>query len=243
MATCLSDWPVEELPCVQADMSLLLIMAKQFCPGYSSSIFSQATPYLTFQFPPLCKRWVLTYFRLFLRWERRSQKDKREREQRQGTAGLISSVLLPVSPKVWEYGFQEEKYAWRWGCWRSLPHELQMLMLAKDCLLKALSLLCLTISEHVPWHLSATMLLQWYQCMHRRSKIINYQFLDYMSSNQLKPASCYCNWPCWHLQYTFGVICNLRCCINRYNQSEEISLVGLEHDETRLQNYKCWWAH
>lgn len=74
MATCLSDWPVEELPCVQADMSLLLIMAKQFCPGYSSSIFSQATPYFTFQFPPLCKRWVLTYFRLFLRWERRSRK-------------------------------------------------------------------------------------------------------------------------------------------------------------------------
>lgn len=64
--------------------------------------------------------------------------------------------------------------------------------------------------------------------------VINYQFLDYMSSNQLKPAFRYCNWPCWHLQYTFAVVCNLRCRINRYNQSEEISLMGLEHDETRL---------
>lgn len=128
MATCLSDWPVEELPCVQADMSLLLIMAKQFCPGYSSSIFSQATPYLTFQFPPLCKRWVLTYFRLFLRWERRSQKDKREREQRQGTAGLISSVLLPVSPKVWKNMPEDEAVEdpclmnYKCSCWQKTAY-------------------------------------------------------------------------------------------------------------------------
>lgn len=102
-------------------------MGKQFCPGYSSSIFSQATPYFTFQFPPLCKRRVLTYFRLFLRWKRR-RKDERERKQRQGTAGFISSLLLPVSPKVWEYGFKKE---WKRRLktvlsWRSLLSDLQI---------------------------------------------------------------------------------------------------------------------
>lgn len=82
MTTCLSDWPVEELPCVQADMSLLLIMVKQFCPGYSFSIFSQATPYFTFQFPPLCRHWVLTYFWLFFSDEREVRKTK-ESESRE----------------------------------------------------------------------------------------------------------------------------------------------------------------
>lgn len=47
MAACLSDWLLKELLCVRVDMSLLLIMAGQFCPGYSSSIFSQATPYFS----------------------------------------------------------------------------------------------------------------------------------------------------------------------------------------------------
>jgi len=54
MATCHSDWPVEEVPCVWEDMSLLLIMAGQFCPGYSSSIFSQATPYFSISISSSC---------------------------------------------------------------------------------------------------------------------------------------------------------------------------------------------
>lgn len=86
MATCLHDWLVVELPCVQADMSLLLIVLIKFYPSCSSSIFSQATPYFTFQFPPLCKRWALTYFRLFfLRWGRRwnNQRERRERREKQ----------------------------------------------------------------------------------------------------------------------------------------------------------------
>lgn len=55
MTTHLSDWPVEELPCVRADMSLLLIMVGQFCPGYSSSIFSQATPYISISISSLAQ--------------------------------------------------------------------------------------------------------------------------------------------------------------------------------------------
>lgn len=81
MATCHHDWQVVELPCVQTNMSLLLSVLIKFDPSCSLSIFSQATPYFPFQFPPLCKRWALTNYRLFF-WDDGEGETIREREQR-----------------------------------------------------------------------------------------------------------------------------------------------------------------
>lgn len=80
MATRLSDWPVEELPCVRVDMSLLLIMAGQFCPGYSSSIFSQATPYFSISISSLVQ--ALSANLLQTHASERSRKDESGREHR-----------------------------------------------------------------------------------------------------------------------------------------------------------------
>lgn len=131
-------------------------VSEQICLSFSSwrgnfvsVIAPPSSPKLllisAFQFPPLCKRWVLTYFRLSLR---RARGRKDVGEQRRGTAGPPSSVLLPVSPRC---GNAESKRKTRpeMMLWlRSLPHELHILMLAKDCLLRELSLLLLAILRH-----------------------------------------------------------------------------------------------
>lgn len=110
MATHLSDWPVEELPCVRVDMSLLLIMAEQFCPGYSSSIFSQATPYFSISISSPVQALSANLLQTFsqTRESERGAERMREGEQRRGTAGLsVQSCFL--FPKVWEMQIQREE--------------------------------------------------------------------------------------------------------------------------------------
>lgn len=104
MATRLGDWPVEELPCVQVDMSLLLIMAGQFCPGYSASIFSQATPYISISISSLVQALSANLLQTFS--ETREKKRERERgtgRERQRaklrSCWVLASVLFPVSPR------------------------------------------------------------------------------------------------------------------------------------------------
>lgn len=100
MATRLSDWLVEELPCVQVDMSLLLIMAGQFCPGYSSSIFSQATPYISISISSLVQALSANLLQTFS--ETRERKRERERATESKAEELLGSRFSPVSgfPKV-----------------------------------------------------------------------------------------------------------------------------------------------
>lgn len=140
MATRLSDWPVEELPCVRVDMSLLLIMAGQFCPGYSSSIFSQATPYFSISISSLVQ--ALSANLLQTHVSERSRKDESERAQTRNCWAL-SWVLLPVSPRCGNAD-SKRKICPRMMLWlRTVPHELHIARLAKDCLLRELLLPCL----------------------------------------------------------------------------------------------------
>lgn len=124
---------MEELPCVRADMSLLLIMAGQFCPGYSSSIFSQATPYFSISISSLVQALSANLLQSFSQTREKQKRREREIEQRLGTAAQFS----PASgfPKVWECRFKEpEMMQWL----RSLRHELHISVLARDCLLREL---------------------------------------------------------------------------------------------------------
>lgn len=88
------------------------LMSKQICVSLSSwrgnfvpVIAPPSSPKLllisAFQFPPLCKRWVLTYFRLSLRREREAEK---MREQESRDEELLCSQFSPASgfPEVWE---------------------------------------------------------------------------------------------------------------------------------------------
>lgn len=103
MATRFSDWPVEELPCVRADMSLLLIMAGQFCPGYSSSIFSQATPYISISISSLVEVMSANLLQTFSETKREAEKMRESSDEE-----LQGSQFSPASgfPKVGECRFK-----------------------------------------------------------------------------------------------------------------------------------------
>lgn len=151
MERCLSDRPVEELPCVRADMSLLLVMAGQFCPGYSSSIFSQATPYISISISSLWQALSANLLQTF------------SLTRESGDEELLGSrsVLLPVFPRC---GNADSK---RKICpesdavvkiHTSWPKYIQCL--AKDCLLREFPLLCLLIWRHSQLNLNLTKIKQ-----------------------------------------------------------------------------------
>lgn len=118
MATRLSDCPVEELPCVRADMSLLLIMAGQFCPGYSSSIFSPATPYSSISISSLVKGLSANILQTF---------SQTREKQRRRAAGLSVQSCFRFPQGVWMQ-IERETYARRPCCgydpcsWTTYPH-------------------------------------------------------------------------------------------------------------------------
>ena len=70
-------------------MSLVLIMAGQFCPGYSSSIFSQATPYFSISISSHVQALSANLLQTFSQTRGKSRKDERKGEQRRETAGLL----------------------------------------------------------------------------------------------------------------------------------------------------------
>lgn len=140
MATGLSDWPVEELPCVQVDMSLLLIMAGQFCPGYSSSIFSQATPYISISISSLVQSLSANLLQTFS--ETREKKRESDREQSRGAAGFSLQSCFRFPQGVWMQ-IQIEKCPKVMLWLRYLPYELHTPMLPEDWTLTVLPLLCL----------------------------------------------------------------------------------------------------
>lgn len=88
-----------------------------------------------FQFPPLCKRQVLTYFRLSLRWVRAAGK-RRVREQRRGTVVGSHFSLASGFPRGVGTQIQSEKSMLWLG---STSHALHRVVLANDCK----SILCL----------------------------------------------------------------------------------------------------
>lgn len=101
-------------------------VSKQICLSFSSwrgnfvpVIAPPSSPKLllisAFQFPPLCKHWVLTYFRLLPQMRGRSRKDEREGERRWGTAGLLVQSCFRF-PQGVGMQIQREKYAQRWCC-------------------------------------------------------------------------------------------------------------------------------
>lgn len=92
MGRSLSDWPVEELPCVRADMSLLLIMVGQFCPGYSSSIFSQATPYFSISISSLVQALSANLLQTFSQTREKQKKTKDSPNEE-----LLDSQFSPAS--------------------------------------------------------------------------------------------------------------------------------------------------
>lgn len=129
MATHLSDWPVKELPCVRADMSLLLIMAVQFCPGYSSSIFFPATPYFSISISSLVQSLSANLLETF---SQTREKPKRREGAETRNCWALSSVLLPISPRRGNAD-SKRKICPKMMLWlRSLPHELRKPMLVKD---------------------------------------------------------------------------------------------------------------
>lgn len=154
MATRLGDWPVEELPCVQVDMSLLLIMAGQFCPGYSSSIFSQATPYISISISSLVQALSANLLQTFS--ETREKKRERERggrgesdrEQSWGAAGFSLQSCFRFPQGVWMQ-IQIEKCPKVMLWLRYLPHELHTPMLPEDWTLRVLPLLCLLYCQRL----------------------------------------------------------------------------------------------
>lgn len=130
MATGLSDWPVEELPCVQVDMSLLLIMAGQFCPGYSSSIFSQATPYISISISSLVQSLSANLLQTFSETREKKRETGRERQRaKPRSCWVLASVLFPQG--VWMQ-IQIEKCPKVMLWLRYLPHELHTPMLPED---------------------------------------------------------------------------------------------------------------
>lgn len=111
-----------------------------FVPVIAPPSSSQLLLISAFQFPPLCKRRVLTYFRLSLRREREAEKTRGSRD-----GELLGSQFSPASgfPKAWECRFKEKKICPKMMLWlRTLPHELLIPMLANDCLLRELPLMC-----------------------------------------------------------------------------------------------------
>lgn len=108
-------------------------VSEQICLSFSSwrgnfvpVIAPPSSPKLllisAFQFPPSCKRRVLTYFRLSLRRERSRRDERASRGTRNCWA--LSSVLLPVSQRCGNAD-SKRKIRLKMMLWLgSLPHEL-----------------------------------------------------------------------------------------------------------------------
>lgn len=110
MPTRFSDWPVKELPCVRADMSLLLIMAGQFCPGYSSSIFSQATPYISISISSLVQALSANLLQSFTEMKREAEKTRESSDEELLGLSVQSCFRFPQGLGM---QIQREKYARR----------------------------------------------------------------------------------------------------------------------------------
>lgn len=149
MVTHLSDWPVEELPCVRVDMSLLLIMAGQFCPGYSSSIFSQATPYFSISISSPVQALSANLLQTFSQTRERGAEKMRGRESRDEELlgpSLQSCFLFPKGVGNADSGRGKKKVCHKMMLWlRSLSYVLHVRWHRTASCINSVSCVCVCV--------------------------------------------------------------------------------------------------